>query len=166
MNVLDQIKQKAGIQFRAATPAELERLRSLGMPLDAIEFYRVAMPTRMAEIERVRLWSFSNIILENNDAVPGVYALPCGYTVFASTDCGDGYCFDTRSTSGKSAPVVLIAHDLEPEDEKMAPEDLSKLAKPIAESLDKFLEGFVAGALDRKPLYPPFDLGKDINGTA
>ena len=166
MSILDQIKQKAGIEFRAATPAELERLRSLGMPLDAIEFYRVAMPTRMAEIERVRLWSFSDIILENNDAVPGIYAQPCGYTVFASTDCGDAYCFDTHWTSGKNVPIVLIAHDLEPEGEKMALEDLSKLAEPIAESLDKFLEGFVAGALDRKPLYPPFEFGKDMNGSA
>jgi hypothetical protein len=166
MSVLDQIKQKAGIEFRVATPVELERLRSLGMPLDAIEFYRVAMPTRMAEIERVRLWTFSDIILENHDAVPGVYALPCGYAVFASNDSGDAYCFDTLSASGKSAPIVLIAHDLEPDGEKMAREDLSKLAKPIAESLDKFLEGFVAGTLDRKPLYRPFDFGKDANGTA
>jgi hypothetical protein len=166
MSVLDQIKLKTGIQFRAATPAELERLRSLGMPLDAIEFYRAAMPTRMAEIERVRLWSFSEIILENDDAVPGIYARPSGYTVFASTDCGDAYCFDTRSTSGENVPIVLIAHDLEPEGEKMAPEDLSKLAKPIAESLDKFLEGFVVGALDKEPVYPPFEFEKDVNGPA
>jgi hypothetical protein len=136
------------------------------MPPDAIEFYRVAMPISMAEIEKVRLWTFSDIVLENDDAVPGIYVLPCGYTVFASTDCGDAYCFDTLSKSDKIVPIVLIAHDLEPEDEKMAREDLSKLAKPIAESLDKFLEGFVAGTLDRKPLYPPFDFGKDTNGTA
>ena len=54
---------------------------------------------------------------------------------------------------------VLIAHDLEPPDDKMVREDLAKLAKPIAESFERFLEAFAAGAVDREPVYPPLDQG-------
>lgn len=166
MNTLDQIKQKTGVQFRAATHQELEQLRALRMPADLIEFYSNSAPVKMAEIGKVRLWPVSDLVVENNDAVPGYYAMPCGYSVFASNDCGDAYCFDTVRAAGNTAPVVLIAHDLEPEDDKMVREDLSKLAKPIVDSFAKFLEGFVAGSLDRKPIYPPFDFGKKTNGTA
>lgn len=136
------------------------------MPPDLIEFYSSSAPIRMVEIERVRLWPVSDLIVENKDAVPGYYAMPCGYSVFASNDCGDAYCFDTLRAYGNSAPVVLIAHDLEPEDDKMVREELSKLAKPIADSFAQFLEGFAAASLDREPIYPPFDFGDENNGAA
>jgi SMI1 / KNR4 family (SUKH-1) len=142
----------------------MQRLQAVGMPEDALNFYRDAVPTRMAEIGKVRLWNVGDLEVENRDAVPGYYALPCGYVVFASTDCGDSYCFDIRSMRyPKSAPIVLIAHDLEPENDEMKREELEKLAKPIAESFEKFLESFAASTLDRDPVYPPFDFGKGAN---
>jgi hypothetical protein len=163
MSIVDQIKQKTGAQFRAATRPELEQLLALRMPQDMIEFYSNSAPVKMVEIERVRLWPVSALVIENTDAVPGYYAMPSGYSVFASNDCGDAYCFDTLGASGNGAPVVLIAHDLEPEDDKIVREDLSKLAKPIADNFAEFLEGFIAGTLDREPIYPPFDFGKGSN---
>jgi len=139
----------------------MQSLQALGVPEDALQFYRQATPARIAEIGKVRLWNVGDLEVENRDAVPGYYALPCGYVVFATTDCGDSYCFDIRSSGyPKSAPIVLIAHDLEPENDEMKREDLEKLAKPIAESFEKFLEGFVASALDRDPIYQPLDFGK------
>jgi hypothetical protein len=157
VSILDQIRQKTRAEFRAATHREMQRLQALGMPEDALNFYRDAVPIRMAEIGKVRLWSVGDLEVENRDAVPGCYALPCGYVVFASTDCGDSYCFDIRSMRyPKSAPIVLIAHDLEPENDEMKREELEKLAKPIAESFGKFLERFAASTLDRDPVYPPF----------
>ncbi len=164
MTLLDQIRQLSRTEFRPATRGEMQSLQALGMPEDALSFYRDAVPTRMAEIAKVRLWKVGELDIENRDAVPGCYALPCGYVVFASTDCGDSYCFDIRSTRyPKSAPIVLIAHDLEPENDEMKRDELKKLAKPIAESFWKFLESFAAGTLDRVPVYPPFDFGKGAN---
>jgi hypothetical protein len=64
-----------------------------------------------------------------------------------------------------TAPIVLIAHDLEPDHEMMKREDLAKLAKPIAAWFQEFLQAFVAEALDTEPLYPPFgyrDAGEQI----
>jgi hypothetical protein len=48
----------------------------------------------------------------------------------------------------------------------MKREDLEKLAKPISTSFESFLNAFVSGTLDTEPIYPPFDFGKDANGTA
>jgi len=134
-------------------------LRSLGAPGDVLAFYRNSEPTRFAEIGKVRLWPIADILVENRDAVPGCYAQPCGYLVIASTTSGDAFCSDIQAASGVIAPVVLIAHDLEPENDEMKREDLAKLAKPIAPSFEDFLKAFVSEALDIEPLYPPFDSG-------
>jgi hypothetical protein len=48
----------------------------------------------------------------------------------------------------------------------MVREDLAKLTKPIADNFEEFLEGFLAGTLDREPIYRPFDFGKGSHGTA
>jgi len=136
------------------------------MPPDLIEFYSNSAPVKMVEIERVQLWPVSDLVVENKGAVPGYYSMPCGYSEFASNDCGDAYCFATFGASGKTDRIVLIAHHLEPEDDRMVREDLSKLTKPIADNFAKFLEGFVTGTLDRAPIYPPFDFGKGSDGTA
>jgi len=156
MSIVDRIKEKTGAQFRAAARQELEQLRALHMPPELIEFYNDAAPVKMVEIERVRLLPVSDLVVENPDAVPGYYAMPCGYSVFASNDFGDAYCLDTRS-SKTSKPVVLIAHDLEPENDEMEREDLEKLVKPIVPDLQSFLEAFVSPAIDREPIYPPLD---------
>src|SRR5262249_5189873 len=89
------------------------------------------------------------------DYVPGCYAQPCGYVVFATTLYGDAFCFDTKAGVDTSSPIVLIAHDLEPDNEHMNREDLQKLAKSISHNLDIFLGAFVSETLDIAPLYPP-----------
>lgn len=154
MNLLDEIKQKAKVEFRPATETNIEALRSLGLPSDALVFYRDSEPAQTAEIGNVRLCPVADIIEENRDYVPGAYSYPCGYVVFATTLYGDAFCFDTRVAPGTIAPVVLIAHDLEPENDEMKREDLAKLAKPIAASFEEFLKAFVSETLDIKPLYP------------
>jgi hypothetical protein len=140
----------------------MRTLHTLGVPHDALQFYRNSAPVRMAEIEKVRLWNVKDIVVENTDAVPGCYAHPCGYVVFASTNCGDSYCFDIRAEKyPASAPVVLIAHDLEPDSDEMNREDLEKLAKTVSASFGDFLELFASATLDTKPFYPPSDFGNE-----
>jgi hypothetical protein len=159
MSLLDEIKQKSRVEFRPASGSGIAALRSLGAPEDALVFYRNSEPARCVEIGNARLWPIADILVENSDAVPGCYAQPCGYVVFASTVYGDAFCFDTHVASDATAPVVLIAHDLEPENDEMKLEDLAKLAKPIATSFENFLKAFVSETLNIKPLYPPSDFG-------
>jgi hypothetical protein len=140
MSLLDEIKQKSKVDFRPATQTGIDDLRSLGVPADALAFYRESEPARTAEIAKVRLRPITDILSENRDYVPGAYVQPCGYVVFATTDCGDAFCFDIRGASDATAPVVLIAHDLEPENDEMKREDLEKLAKPISTSFESFLK--------------------------
>jgi hypothetical protein len=154
MSLLDEIKEKSKAQFRPANRAGIEQLQSIGVPEDALAFYRDSEPVRIAEIGKVRLRSITDIVAENRDYVPGAYAQPCGYVVFATTLYGDAFCFDTRAASATNVPVVLIAHDLEPENGEMKREDLAKLAKPIAASFEEFLRAFASGTLDIDPLYP------------
>jgi hypothetical protein len=124
MNLLDEIARKSRVVFRPASVAGVAALRSLGAPVDVLAFYRNSEPARFAEIGKVRLWSISNILVENRDAVPGCYAQPCGYIVIASNTGGDAFCSDAHAASGAIAPVVLIAHDLEPENDVMKREEL------------------------------------------
>jgi len=158
MSLLDEIARKSRVAFRPASGAGVAALRSLGAPEDVLAFYQHSEPARFAEIGKVRLWPISDILVENRDAVPGCYAQPCGYVVIASTTSGDAFCSDTQAASGAIAPVVLIAHDLEPENDVMKREDLAELAKPIAASFEDFLKAFASETVDIEPLYPPFDL--------
>ena len=160
MSLLDQIREKSKIAFRPADHDVLQKVASLGLPRDALSFYADSAPSRTAQIADVRLCPLTDIWSENTDYVPGYYARLCGYVVFATTICGDAYCFDTHVAAFPStAPIVLIAHDLEPEDDVMKREDLTKLAKPIAPLFHEFLQAFVSETLDTKPLYRPFNFG-------
>ena len=154
MSLLDEIRQKAKVDFRPASEVDIEALRALGVPSDVLAFYRDCEPAQTAEIGEVRLRPITDILEENRDYVPGAYSQPCGYVVFATTLYGDAFCFDTREASGTTAPVVLIAHDLEPENGEMKREDLARLAKPIAISFSEFLQGFASETLDIRPIYP------------
>jgi hypothetical protein len=107
----------------------------------------------------VKFCPISDILVENKDGVPGCYVQPSGYVVLATTICGDAFRLNTRAASGTTAPVVLIAYDLEPENDETKREDLRKLAKPIAASFEDFLKAFVSDTLDIERLYRPFNFG-------
>jgi hypothetical protein len=155
MSALDEIKRKTGVAFRPAAAAAIAALRALG-----VSDYRQSEPSKCMEIGKVRRWPIANILEENKDYVPGHFAQPCGYVVFSTTIYGDAYCFDTSNKSADSTTkIVLIAHDLEPENDEMKREDLAKLAKPIAASFEDFLKAFVSESLDIKPLYPSLNFG-------
>jgi len=91
---------------------------------------------------------------QNTLYVPGLFIQPWGYVVFATSVFGDAFCFDTNSAKSKaSSPVVLIAHDLDWDDEATR-SNIAKLAKPIAGSFEEFLGKYVSEELDIQPLYP------------
>jgi hypothetical protein len=153
MGLLEDISKRSGVEFRPAAISEIEQLRSIGMPEDALAFYRDSEPAKCAEINRVRLWPIFNVLEENKNYVPGHSLQPLGFVVFATTIFGDTFCFDTNTApTSETAPVVLMAHDVEWDELK--PDEILELAKPVASSLDAFLQKYAAGTLELTPLYP------------
>jgi hypothetical protein len=152
-NLYREIEEKSKVELRPASESEIRQLKELGVPEDAVRFYREAEPTRCAEIAKIRLWPIKHVIEENADYVPGCFVRPYGYVVFSTTIYGDTYCFDLNSpNSSTSAPIVLLSHEIF--DETTTKEEVSKVAKKIAPDLVAFLHLFAAGQLDMSPDYP------------
>ena len=143
---------KSGVELRSASKDQIRELIDLGVPEDAIDFYREAEPASCAEIEDIRLWPISDVLEENTKFVPGCYVRPHGYIVFATTIFGDTYCFDLNSApSTATAPIALLSHEIF--DETTTKEQVSPVAKRIAPDLAAFLRAFVTGDLDMNPIY-------------
>jgi SMI1/KNR4 family protein SUKH-1 len=152
-NLYREIAEKSKVELRPASESQLRQLIELGVPEEAILFYREAEPARCAEIAKIRLWPIKHVIEENTDYVPGCYVRPHGYVVFSTTIYGDTYCFDLNSTnSTTSAPIVLLSHEIF--DETTTKGEVSKVAKRIAPDLAAFLHLFAAGELEMSPDYP------------
>ena len=142
----------SGVALRPASDDGIRQLQTLGIPEDAIAFYREAEPAECAEIEKIRLLPITDVVEENTNYVPGAYIHPHGYVVFATTLYGDTYCFDLNSaTSPAMAPIVLLSHEMIGDD--TTKEEVRKLAKKIAPDFPSFLEAFVRGKLDMEPNY-------------
>jgi hypothetical protein len=102
---------------------------------------------------KVRLWPISDIVVENGGAVPGAYISPHGYVVFASTFCGDAYCFDINIMSDDDPRIVLISHEVV--SDEISADQARRLAKPVAINLRDFLEKFISKEIDEECAYPP-----------
>lgn len=152
-NLYKLIAEKSGVKLRPANESQLRALIELGVPQQAVNFYREAEPGACAEIAEIRLWPIKDIIEENTKYVPGCYVRPHGYIVFSTTIFGDTYCFDLNcATSSAIAPVVLLSHEIF--DETTTKEEIGKVAKSIAPDLPAFLDAFAAEVLDMNPIYP------------
>jgi SMI1 / KNR4 family (SUKH-1) len=115
-----------------------------------LDFFSAYEPSACVE-HQVRLWPIEQILEENESYVPGCYASKHGYVVFATTLCGDTYCFDI-SQGGQTEPrIVLLSHEVIDEDTTAA--QISRLAKPVAKSLYEFLDQFVRGEVDEECVY-------------
>src|SRR5690348_10374113 len=93
--VVDKISAQTRTDFGRSSILQLWKLRGLRLPAPVRDFYRQYAPKACAE-DQVRLWPIKDIIFENKSLVPGIYVCPLGYVVFATTHCGDAYCFDTN----------------------------------------------------------------------
>src|SRR4051812_27453612 len=106
----EQIAEQTGVAFRASSPIELAKLEALGVPESILAFYREFEPSECAE-GQVRLWPIQNVLEENEAYVPGAYVSKHGYIVFATTLCGDAFCFDLRQRGQVEPRVVLLSHE-------------------------------------------------------
>jgi len=139
MNVYQKIEFITRVQLRPGSPEEVQKLRNLGMPEEACAFFRNFEPSRCAEIAKVRLYAVDDVLVENPDAVPDCDVPPLGYVVFATTDRGDAYCFDTGTEqNGGPSKVVLISHELNWEGKTR--EEVLRLAKLVADCFERLLE--------------------------
>jgi SMI1 / KNR4 family (SUKH-1) len=148
--LIAQIFHKSGIEFRAASPLDISKLQALGLPQVILDFYRSYEPSRCIECQ-VRLWPIKDILEENESLVPGCYASKHGYFVFATTVCGDTYCFDLSRGTQAESRIVLLSHEVV--SEETTSEEFARLAKPVAQSFHEFLEQFVRGEVDEECVY-------------
>ena len=148
--LIAQITEQSGVAFRAASPFDLSKLEALGLPQSVLDFYGAYEPSECVECQ-VRLWPIEHILEENEALVPGCYASKHGYVVFATTLCGDTYCFDTSPSQQTEPRIVLLSHEVIGEDTTAA--EFARLAKPVAQSLHEFLEHFVRREVDEDCVY-------------
>lgn len=145
------ISSQHGVTFRPALTRDLESLAKLRFPESIVQFYAQHEPEKPVEGE-VIIWPINRVIEENTNLNPGSITAPFGYFVFATTRCGDTYCFDTNSSDvGGNPRIVLISHEVLPEDATR--EEVAKMAKPIAQNLEEFLLQFSRGEVDQECLY-------------
>ncbi|AWM41902.1 hypothetical protein GobsT_69750 [Gemmata obscuriglobus] len=145
------IATQTGTKFRAASSPDLAELRALRLPGPVVDFYARHEPSECAE-GQVRLWPIADVLRENRDLIPGAYVAPLGYVVFATTLCGDAYCFDVNVTSPEGEPrIVLISHEAVRKD--ITAERAQQLAKSVARDLHEFLEKFEQIELDEECVY-------------
>jgi putative NIF3 family GTP cyclohydrolase 1 type 2 len=149
--VIRRIAQQTGTPFRPASDAAINQLRDLKFPESIVAFYARHEPADCAE-GVVRIWPISHLVMENTQAVPGIGVAPCGYRVFASTLCGDAYCFNlNRSSEEGEREVVLIPHEVIGEDSSA--DEVHRVAKRIARDLLEFLGQFEKGEVDQECIY-------------
>ena len=149
--LIANISAQTGTTFRAASPGALSLLRGLRVPKPIVDFYALHEPTDCAEAQ-VRLWPIAHILEENRDLGPGAFVAPLGYIVFATTFCGDTYCFDLNKLDNHGEPrIVLISHEVVGED--ITAEEAFHLAKPVAKNLYEFLDKFTREEIDEDCIY-------------
>jgi SMI1/KNR4 family protein SUKH-1 len=140
--------------FEAASKGDLAKLRKLNLPKQVIDFYRESAPIRSAH-GQVRLCSIADIVVESRDGVPGLYSTPMGYVVFATSEYGDAYCFNLNNCDSDDDPeIVLISHEMV--DDQTTPEQMARLAKPVAQNLTDFLEKFLEDQIDEECVYDSY----------
>lgn len=145
------IALKTRTEFSPAEIADLDYLRSLCLPPSVIDFYTKYEPKGCAE-GQVRLLSIDDIRRENSELTPGAYVSPLGYVVFATTFCGDVYCFNINQQRDGEPEIVLISHEVV--EEGISSDDAAKIAKPVAKNLSDFLKKFIDNQLDENCIYP------------
>jgi hypothetical protein len=148
-----EIAAKTGVAFQRAASEDLVRLKDLGAPEEVVDFFTYHEPCDCAEISGVRLWPISELIHENSDYVPGADLHPRGFIVIATNECGDSFCVDLAVQDKQSHPIVIMSHELSWVE--MSDEEVRALRKVVAASFVEFLECFVAGGLDKEPLFEP-----------
>ena len=91
------------------------------------------------------------IVEDNTKCSVGIHTSPHGYIEFASTFSSDAYCFDVNSLNAAGEPrIVILSH--ESVCEESTPEEIARLAKPVAKDLHEFLGLFLNGELDQDVL--------------
>jgi len=147
--ITEQISAKTGSTFRASSPFDLAKLETIGLPESVLTFYQDFEPAECVE-GQVRLWPIEHILEENEALTPGCYSSKYGYIVFATTFCGDTYCFDLAE-GGTDPRIVLISHEMI--GKNSTPENFQRLAKPVARNLKEFLTQFLHDDIDEQCIY-------------
>jgi hypothetical protein len=137
-DIIVKLSEATGIQFEPAQLDALDELRSLGASDEIIAFYAAYEPADPFDGE-IRFLNIDDIVLMNNEAVPGYCVQPHGYIVFAENDCGDSYCFDMNQLDGIGRSRIVVASPETAEDIETA-EQAAAMVQQVAPNLMSFLD--------------------------
>jgi hypothetical protein len=152
--ILKQIEEQTGGAFGPAAPEDMAALIPFRLPKSVLDYLRNSEPHHPGVHGQVSLWPIKRLLQENSGcAIPGAYAVKHGYFVFATTGCGDCYCFDVRRGDAAHVPVVLISH--EAVSDRTPAADFLWLAKPVARNLYEFFEQLLREEVDEHAISYP-----------
>ena len=139
-DLIRNISTKFEVEFSRADSEEISALRELGFTEKLLEFYTENMPQEAIEGE-VILHDCQGILDEAEGGSPGIEMSQHGIFVFASTHCGDAFCFDTNNCDSNGNPrIVYTSHCVL--DEECSKEEALAEVIPFTSSLQEFLTRF------------------------
>jgi hypothetical protein len=149
--LLRQLAEQFGGDFGPASAEDLAALEPFHLPQSVLEYFQqfepIDYPGGAATLHNIK-----HLLKENSGcAIPGAYIVKHGFFVFATTGCGDCYCFDCRKSHTGSVPIVLFDHELI--SERTPAERILQLATPVASDLAHFLHKLVNERLNETPLH-------------
>jgi hypothetical protein len=149
--LLQRLAEENGGSFRPAASEDLAALEPFHLPHSVLEYFRQFEPVDYPGGAAATLHNIKHLLKENSgSAIPGGYTVKHGFFVFATTGCGDCYCFDCRRLDEGDVPIVLFPHELI--SERTPVERILQLAKPVASDLYDFLHRLLNEELDEMPL--------------
>ena len=149
--LLRRLAKDYGGSFGPASADDLAALEPYHLPKSVLDYFRHFEPSGYPG-GSATLHNIKHLLTENSGcAIPGAYTVKQGFFVFATTGCGDCYCFDCRKASTGSVPIVLFDHELI--SERTRAERILQLATPVASDLTDFFNKLVNEQLNETPFH-------------
>ena len=150
---MEELEQLTGVSYGKAKGWNLRILEFIGAPPKIVSFYAAYNPEDMIE-GSVRFHTLAHVLEENFLLFPGMALRKKGYIVFATTLCGDAYCFDLEDLDENGWPRVVL-HSVDTDYREYSRAEIETVAKPIAENLSHFLKLLLTDRVDQECLYFP-----------
>lgn len=108
LKLWEEIIDVCEVYLRVPNVEEIDELSELNMPDYFIDFYSEYVPIFCTFIGSIKLIPPDDLVEENTNCVPGADVYKTGFTVFASTEEGNAYCFDMNSKNEEDEHDIYL----------------------------------------------------------
>ena len=137
-----------------ADEAAIAKLEGLGLPESVLAFYRNYSPLETIKIyhpeEDIYFYPAFKIPSESSRFLAACEISPEGFIVFATSICGDAYCFDLNADA-LDPPVRLIGHEIMYEGSSV--DDIREMSVSAADNFHQFFVNLFSGNLVTDPYH-------------